>query len=60
MGSGQNEHFIRMDDAGLSSVRTGGHVVRTDETEDRWPSGRDGSIVRTVDRELESLLTYKL
>jgi hypothetical protein len=54
MGSGWNEHFVRTDDAGLSSIQTGGHVVRTDETEDRWASGRDGSIVRMVDRELES------
>jgi len=29
------------------------HVVRTDGTVDRWASGRDGSIVRTADRELE-------
>jgi hypothetical protein len=50
MGSGRNEHFIR----------TGGHVVWTDETKDRWASGQDGSIVRTVDRELESLLTCRL
>jgi hypothetical protein len=60
MGSGQNEHFIRMDDAGLSSVRTGWHVVRTDETEDRWASGRDDSIVWTAYRELEFLLTCRL
>jgi hypothetical protein len=53
MGSGQNEHFIRMDDAGLSGVRTGWHIVRTDGTVDRWASRRDGSIVRTADRELE-------
>jgi hypothetical protein len=53
MGSGRNEHFIRTNYAGLSSVRTGGHVVRTDETVNRWASGRDGSIVRTADRELE-------
>jgi hypothetical protein len=31
----------------------GRHVVRTDGTVDRWASGRDGSIVRTADRELE-------
>jgi hypothetical protein len=46
MGSGRNEHFVRTDDAGMSSVRTDGTV-------DRWASGRDGSIVRTADRELE-------
>jgi hypothetical protein len=59
MGSGRNEHFVRTDDAGLSGVRTGGHVVRTNGTVDRWASGRDGSIVRTADRELEILLTCK-
>jgi len=60
MGSGRNEHFVRTDDAGRSSVRTGWHVVRTDGTVDRWASGRDGSIVRTVDGELEFLLTCRL
>jgi hypothetical protein len=35
------------------AVRTVEHVVRTDGTVDRWASGRDGSIVRTADRELE-------
>jgi hypothetical protein len=53
MGSGRNEHFVRTDDAGLSGVRTGWHVVRTDGTVDRWVSGRDGSIVRTANKELE-------
>jgi hypothetical protein len=52
MGSGWNEHFVRTDDTGLSSVRTG-HVVRTDGTVDKWGSGRDGSIVWKADRELE-------
>jgi hypothetical protein len=42
------------------SVRTRGHVVRTDGTVDRWASGPDGSIVRTADRELEFLLTCRL
>jgi hypothetical protein len=40
MGSGRNEHFVRTDDAGLSSVRTGWHVVWTDGIVDRWASGR--------------------
>jgi hypothetical protein len=40
MGSGRNEHFVRTDDVGLSSVRTGWHVVRNDVTMDRWVSGR--------------------
>jgi hypothetical protein len=31
----------------------GRHVIRTDGTVDSWASGRDGSIVRTADRELE-------
>jgi hypothetical protein len=53
MGSGRNEHFVRTDDAGLSSVRTDGTV-------DRWASGRDSSIVQTADRELEFLLTCRL
>jgi hypothetical protein len=53
IGSGRNEHFVRTDDAGLSSVRTGLHVVQTDGTVDRWASGRDCSIVQTADRELE-------
>jgi hypothetical protein len=60
MGSKRNEHFVWMDDAGLSSVRTGWHVVRTNGIVDRWASGRDGSIVRTADRELEFLLTCRL
>jgi hypothetical protein len=34
-------------------VWTWWHVVRMDGTVDRWASGRDGSIVRTADRELE-------
>jgi hypothetical protein len=42
------------------SVRTGWHVVQTDGTVDRWASGRDGSIIRTADRELEFLLTCRL
>jgi hypothetical protein len=37
----------------------GRHVVRTDGTVDRWASGRDGSIVRTADRELEIILTCR-
>jgi hypothetical protein len=35
------------------------HVVRTDGTVDRWASERDGSIVRTADRELEILLACR-
>jgi hypothetical protein len=31
----------------------GRHVVQTNGTMDRWASRRDGSIVRTDDRELE-------
>jgi hypothetical protein len=38
---------------GLTSVRTVRHVVRTDGTVDKWVSGRDGTIVRTADREPE-------
>jgi hypothetical protein len=59
MGSGRNDNFVRTDDAGLYGVRTGWHVVQTDGTVDRWASGRDGSIVRTADRELEILLTCR-
>jgi len=55
-----NDVSSRPDDAGLSSVRTGRHVVRTDGTVDRWASRRDGSIVQTADRELEFLLTCRL
>jgi len=45
------------DPDGMMGVRkmgvwTGSHVVRTDGTVERWASGRDGSIVRTADREL--------
>jgi hypothetical protein len=40
IGSGRNEHFVRTEDAGLSSIRTGWHVVWTDVTVDRWASGR--------------------
>jgi hypothetical protein len=40
-------------------VQTERHVVRTDGTVDRWASGRDGSIVRAADRELEILLTCR-
>jgi hypothetical protein len=39
---------------GLTSVRTVCHVVWSDGTMVRWASGRDGSIVRTADRELKS------
>jgi hypothetical protein len=35
----------------LYSVRTVWHVVRTDGTVDRWASRRDGTVVRTADRE---------
>jgi hypothetical protein len=52
-GSGRKEHVVRTDDAGLSGVQTVWHVVLTDGTVDRWVSGRDASIVRTADRELE-------
>jgi hypothetical protein len=52
-GSGRKEHIVRTDDVGLSGVQTVWHVVQTDGTVDRWTSGRDGSIVRTADRELE-------
>jgi hypothetical protein len=38
---------------GLSGVRTVWHVVRTDGTVDRWASVRDGTIIRTADREPE-------
>jgi hypothetical protein len=37
----------------LSGIRTEWHVVRTDGTVDKWASGRDGSIVRTADKELK-------
>jgi hypothetical protein len=43
---------------GLTGVRTVRHVVRTDGIVDRWASERDGSIVRTVDRELKSLIFH--
>jgi len=39
---------------GLSGVRTVWHVVRTDGTVVSCVSRRDGSIVRTADRELKS------
>jgi hypothetical protein len=35
---------------GMSGVRTIWHIVQTDGTVDRWESGRDGTIVRTADR----------
>jgi hypothetical protein len=38
---------------GLFCVRTVRHVVRTDGTVDKWASGRDGTIVRTADRDSE-------
>jgi hypothetical protein len=38
---------------GLTGVWTVWHVVWTDETVVRWASGRDSTIGRTVDRELE-------
>jgi len=37
---------------GLSGVRAVWHAIRTDGKVDRWASGRDGTVVRTVDREL--------
>jgi hypothetical protein len=36
---------------GLSGVRKAWYVVHTDETVDRWASGRDGTVVQTADRE---------
>jgi len=54
-GSGRKEHVVRMDDAGLSGVWTVWHIVPTVGTVDRWASRRDGSIIRTADRELEFL-----
>jgi hypothetical protein len=39
---------------GLTGVRTVWYVVRTYGTVVRWASGRDGSIVRTADREPKS------
>jgi hypothetical protein len=38
---------------GLTGIRTVRYVVRMDGTVDRWASGRDGLIVRMVDREPE-------
>jgi hypothetical protein len=38
---------------GLNGVRTVRHIVWKDGAVDRWVSGRDGSIVRTADREPE-------
>jgi hypothetical protein len=35
-------------------------TCRSDGVVDRWVSGRDGSIVRTADKELEFLLTCRL
>jgi hypothetical protein len=42
MGSRQNEHFVRTDDAGLSSIRTDGKV-------DRWASRRLAGILNSSD-----------
>jgi hypothetical protein len=42
----------------LTGVRTVWQVVRTDGTVVRWASGRDGSIVRTADREQKSLIFH--
>jgi len=39
---------------GLTGVWTVWHVVKTDGTVVRWASGRDGSMVRTADREPKS------
>jgi hypothetical protein len=38
---------------GLSGVWTVWHVVRKDGTMDKWASGRDGTVVRTADKEPE-------
>jgi hypothetical protein len=54
------QYGVRTDDAGMSSVRTGWHVIRTDGIVNRWASRRDGSIVWMADRELEFLLTCRL
>jgi len=43
---------------GLTGVRMVWHIVRTDGTVVRWTSGRDGSIVRTADREPKSLIFH--
>jgi hypothetical protein len=43
---------------GLTGVRTVWHVVRTDGTVVKCASGRDGSIVRTTDRETKSSIFH--
>jgi len=45
---------------GLTGVRTVWHVVRTDGTVVRCVSGRDGSIVRTADREPRSSIFHSV
>jgi len=47
-------YYVRTDDAGLSGVRTGWHVVRTDGTVDRWASGRDDTSSRQLTGNLKS------
>jgi hypothetical protein len=45
---------------GLIGVRTVWHVVRTNGSVVRWSSGRDGSIVRTADREPKSSIFHSI
>jgi hypothetical protein len=44
-------HVVRTDDAWSAGVRTAWHVVWTARAMDKWASGRDGTVVRTADRE---------
>jgi hypothetical protein len=51
-------YVVRTDDAGLSGVRTGWHVLRTDGTVNRWASGRDNTLSGRLTGNLKSSIFF--
>jgi hypothetical protein len=51
-------YVVRMDDAGLSGVRTGWHIVWTNGTVDRWASGRDNTSFEWLTGNLKSSIFF--
>jgi hypothetical protein len=52
-GSGRKSTSSEQMVRDLSGIRTVWYVIRTDGTVDIWASRRDGTIIRTADREAE-------
>jgi hypothetical protein len=51
-------YVVRIDDAGLSGVRTVWHVVRTNGAVDRWASGLDNTSSRRLTGSLKSSIFF--